>query len=254
MLPSGLVGDRRWMVVDDTGTMVSARTVPRLFLVTARTPDLDGIGPDLLLSADGHGEVAVTAPTGTPVQYGIHARTGFGVAAGAEADRWLATVLERNDVHLVWCPDPTLRPLNPAHSRPGDATAFADGYPVLLTTTASLDQLNHWLGEVATERNEEARPLPMTRFRPNIVVDGEEPFAEDGWQVVRIGQVRFRVAKPCDRCVMTTIDPVSLARGKEPIRTLARHRRVDGKTLFGMNLIPDHAGTLRVGDPVEVIA
>ena len=97
----------------------------------------------------------------------------------------------------------------------------------------------------------------MIRFRPNVIIDGEadEPFAEDGWPSVRLGAVRFRVSGVCDRCVMTTIDPVSLVRGKEPIRTLAKHRRWDGKTWFGVWLVPDLAGSradavIAVGDDV----
>jgi len=254
VLPTGLAGDRRWMVVDDTGTMVSARTDPRLFLITARTPELDGIEPDLVLSADGYGQTAVSAPQGEAHPYAIHSSTGHGIAAGPEADRWIGAVLGRHDVHLVWCPDPARRAVDQRYALPGDATAFADGYPVLLATAASMSQLNTWITELAAERGEASAPLPIARFRPNLVVDGEFPFGEDSWQVVEIGGVRFRAARRSSRCVMTTVAPDTLVRGPEPIRTLARHRRFDGKTWFGMNLIPEVAGTLTVGDQVRVIA
>ena len=92
----------------------------------------------------------------------------------------------------------------------------------------------------------------MARFRPNLVVDGDEPFAEDAWTGVTVGDVRLRLAKPTDRCVMTTIDLASLATSKEPVRTLARHRLVDHKTMFAISLIPETTGTVRVGDPVTV--
>lgn len=90
----------------------------------------------------------------------------------------------------------------------------------------------------------------MLRFRPNVVIDGEAPFAEDSWPRVRIGEVEFRTAEVCDRCVMTTIDPETLATGKEPVRTLARYRHWDGKTWFGTRLVPLGEGELRVGDEV----
>ncbi len=128
---------------------------------------------------------------------------------------------------------------NPGYSEPGDHTAYADGYPVTVASLASLRQLNDWIVEGALERGEEPpEPLPMERFRPNLVVDGDEPFAEDDWTTLTVGDVRFRVAKPTDRCVMTTIDLVSLTTGKEPIRTLARHRLVGDKTLFAVHLVP----------------
>ena len=92
----------------------------------------------------------------------------------------------------------------------------------------------------------------MERFRPNIVIDGDQPFAEDGWRSLTIGEVRFRVAKQTDRCVMTTIDPVSLTTAKEPIRTLARHRVVGGKTMFAAHLVPVSTGKISVGDEVSV--
>ena len=133
----------------------------------------------------------------------------------------------------MWCDDPTRRTLQPGFSQPGDHAAFPDSFPVTVASTASLRQLNDWIVERALELGEEpAEPLPMERFRPNLVVDAEEPFAEDRWEALTVGGVRFRVGKPVGRCVMTTIDAASLTTAKEPIRTLARHRRWDGKTLF----------------------
>jgi uncharacterized protein YcbX len=93
----------------------------------------------------------------------------------------------------------------------------------------------------------------MDRFRPNAVIVGTEPWAEDSWRRIRIGEVIFRVAKPCGRCVVTTTDQHTAERGKEPLRTLARHRRSGNQVLFGQNLIPEHRGTLRVGDPLHIL-
>jgi uncharacterized protein YcbX len=128
--------------------------------------------------------------------------------------------------------------------------SLADVAPLLLTSESSLAQLNRWTDDGAPE-------MDMLRFRPNVVIDGDPgaPFAEDAWPFVQLGGVRFRVSGVCDRCVMTTIDPRSLARGKEPIRTLAKHRRWDGKTWFGVWLVPELAASrtppaLAVGDAV----
>lgn len=166
-----------------------------------------------------------------------------------QADGWLRAALHRDDVHLVHVATP--RALNPAHARAGEATAFADGYPVTLASLASLRRLQDWVCETALERGEDPVDLDMTRFRPNLVVDGDlVAFAEDGWRSVTVGAVTFRVVKPVDRCVMTTIDPATRAGGHEPIRTLARHRTRDGATWFAVQLVPEVSGDVRVGDDV----
>jgi uncharacterized protein YcbX len=118
-----------------------------------------------------------------------------------------------------------------------------DGFPFLLISEGSLGDLNARL----------ERSLPMNRFRPNLVVAGCEPFAEDGWRTVRIDAVSLRVVKPCARCAITTVDQESAARGKEPLRTLATFRKRGTKVLFGQNLVHDETGVLRVGDTVEVL-
>ena len=139
-----------------------------------------------------------------------------------------------------------LRAVDPDHSRPGDIVSFADGYPLLAISQAALDLLNSRL----------TRPVPMLRFRPNLVIAGTAPHAEDGWKRVRIGGVEFDVAKPCIRCVFTTVD---FERGAfdpsgEPLRTLLTYRRTPKGVSFGQNLIPRGAGTLRVGDAFQVLA
>ena len=123
----------------------------------------------------------------------------------------------------------------------GGSVSFADGYPFLLISQSSLDDLNARLES----------PLPMARFRPNFVIEGCEPFAEDGWEELTLGEARFRNVKLCDRCTVTTIDAEG-NKGVEPLRTLATFRKRDGKVWFGVNLLPDfdHA-TVRVGDEAQ---
>ena len=249
--PWGLRGDRRWMVVDATGECVTAREEPRLFTVTADTVDTDaGLTVALRLSAPGHGSLEVEEPHGRAVPVTVHGRGLEAVAAPDEAAAWFGEVLGRDDLRLVHVHRP--RPLSPTHARPGEATAFADAYPVTLASAASLRRLRDWVAETALERGEDARPpLVVERFRPNLVVDGDlDPFEEDRWRRVQVGAVEFRVVKPVDRCVMTTVDPETLERSHEPIRTLARHRKWDGATWFAVQLVPESRGVIRVGDDV----
>jgi uncharacterized protein YcbX len=254
VLLGGLESDRSWMVVDGSGAMVTARATHSLFRIVADTPATDpAVKQGLRLRATGMPDLLLDEPSGERVCTWVFGQQQEGIGAGREADEWVRAVLGREDVWLVWCDDPTRRRLDPNHSRPEDFTAFADGYPVTVASLASLRRLNDWIAEGAVDRGEQPPPpLPMQRFRPNLVVDGDEPFAEDDWSSVVIGDVRFRAAKLNARCVMTTLDPDSLETGKEPIRTLAQHRLVDQKALFGVNLIPDNTGQISIGDPVEV--
>ncbi len=255
VLARGLADDRSWAVFDGDGVLVSAREVHQLFTVVADTPATDPSmsGGVLRLTAPDLPDLLLDEPTGPLVRARVFSQELQGIPAGAEADAWLRKAVGREDLRLVWCDDPTRRTLNPAHSTAADHTAYADGYPVTLASEASLRQLNDWIVETALERGEEPPgPLPVQRFRPNVVIDGDEPFAEDHWSHVSISGIRFRVAKPAGRCVVTTIDVDTLRTGKEPIRTLARHRRPTKDTLFAVHLIPDGTGTIRVGDEVSV--
>jgi uncharacterized protein len=248
--PWGLAGDRRWMIVDASGEVVTAREQPRLLLVT---PVLGGDGA-IRLTEPAMPDLTVPVPGGDElIPVIVWASKLLAAPASAAADAWLSEVAGER-VRLVYLDDPTRRRPNPAYSRDSDRVSFADGYPLLLTAESSLGELNEAIaaGPLAKEG-----PLPMRRFRPNVVVAGSAPWAEDGWRLLRIGDVVFRSVKGCDRCVMTTINPDTAAKGKEPIATLARTRRWDGSVWFGINLIPDSlrpaGGKIRAGDPVEVL-
>lgn len=243
--PWGLAGDRRWMVADATGETITAREIPLLLLIT---PEITGDG--VWLRADGREPLFVATPT-EATTVSVHQGTPFtGALAAPEATAWLSDYLD-TDARLVYTDDPTRRRTNPRFTRPDDSVSFADGYPLLLATEESLDQVNAWIAEGPLA---EQGPLPMTRFRPNLVVSGAPAFAEDSWRRVRIGEATFRTPKGCDRCVMTTTDPDTAARGKEPIATLARHRKWDGATWFAMNAVPDNPGAvIKIGDEVEIL-
>lgn len=244
--PWGLAGDRRWLVVDDIdGRSVTQREVPGL--VAVRPSLANGV---LRLRAEGTPDLDVPEPVGDPVQVDVHGDELLATPAGHTADAWFTALLHRK-VRLVWLDDPSRRQVSQRYGIPTDRVSFADAYPVLLANTASLDALNGWLLESGSPE----APVPMNRFRPNIVVTGVPPWAEDGWlhRRLRIGAVIFRAVKACDRCVVTTTDQETGERGREPLRVLGRHRKVDQKLLFGTNLIPDTIGPIAVGDPFEVL-
>jgi uncharacterized protein YcbX len=236
---TGLRHDRRWMLVDETGEFMSQRAHPRMALISVR------------LSA---GHLVVTAPgmpglkiplrqdNGSAIDVHVFGDTNRGALVGGEADRWFGEFLEFS-CRLVRKPDDDPRLVDSSFAQSGDQVGFADGFPFLLVSEASLEDLNGRLEDA----------LPMNRFRPNFVIKGCRPHAEDGWSGIRIGGVPYRVAEPCPRCAITTIDQRTGVRGKEPLRTLATYRRSEGEVFFGRNLIHDSLGTVRVGDPVETL-
>lgn len=245
--PWGLSGDRRWMVVDPAGEFVTARVENRLVLVD---PSITERG--LRLSAPGIDDLLVARPDDGPlVDVRIWGDRLVAREADAAAGDWFTRAIGR-PLRLVYLDDPRRRPVDPDYAEPGDVVSFADGFPLLLAAEESLAQLNSW---IAAGPWAAAGPVPMTRFRPSLVVAGAAAFAEDDWLRVRIGEVVFRVVKPCGRCVLTTVDPDTAVRAKEPLVSLARHRTIGGKALFAMDLVPEAPiGIVRVGDDVEVLA
>lgn len=245
--PWGLAGDRRWTLVDSDGRIITQRPHPRLALAAAEL--LPGGG--IRMSAPGREPLTVAVPPpGETVTVDIWKDTVEAVPADAAAHAWFSAYLEM-DARLVHLDDPaTKRPIDPAYAKDGETVSFADGYPLLLTTLSSLDALNSL---IAQGDHSDEGPLPMNRFRPNVVVDGTAPWAEDDWSRVAIGEVTFRVPKPCGRCVVTTTDQRSAERGKEPLRTLAKHRRFGDQLVFGQNLVPETTGSIRIGDAFTVL-
>ncbi|MEI7346081.1 YcbX family protein [Dickeya chrysanthemi] len=237
---SGLAFDRTFMITEPDGTFITARQFPQLVLFT---PALvyDGV----FLSAP-DGQTCLVrfddfAPDTAPTEvWGNH----FQARIAPEAvNRWLSEYLQR-PVQLRWQgPQPSRR----VKRRPDIPLGFADGYPFLLINDASLDDL----------RRRCSAGIRLEQFRPNLVVSGAAAYAEDGWQTLRIGEVMFDVAKPCSRCVLTTVSP---ERGRkhpsgEPLATLQQYRTAEnGDVDFGVNLIARHSGIIRVGDDVEVLS
>ncbi len=237
----GLEHDRRMMVVTEQGQFLTQREYPRLALVTPKLSD-----GTLELSAPNYDSIRLgiqTSGTHWPVDIwkskGVHA-----IDQGEEAARWFTDWLGTS-VRLVHFADGYKRKVNAEYAvNDDDHTGFADGYPILLTSEEGLQDLNSRL----------ETPVPMNRFRPNLVVKGCEPFAEDTWNRIKVGDVELAIVKPCARCVVTTIDKETLARSKEPLKTLGEYRKHKLGAIFGQNVISLNEGRIRLGMTVEVLS
>lgn len=238
----GLEHDRRWMVVDSQGVFLSQREHPKMATVWTDIGD---------------GALSLSAPDISTVDVPLDARAAPGMKVrvwesvcdampvSPYADAWLSDYLGLA-CRLVYMPDASLRHSNPQYAGEDKRVGFADGYAYLVTGEASLSDLN-------TRLAAKGHPaLPMNRFRPNLVVSGAAPFAEDGWGEIRVGDAVLRGVKPCGRCqVATTDQSTGEVRGPEPLATLSTYREsTTFGTMFGMNLVTVKTGTVRVGDAV----
>lgn len=233
----GLAGDRRYMLAKPDGSFVTARTHPRLQRV-AVTPVAGGLE---LEYAGCRLSVRHRQFSRQPVRTGVWDDDFVAYGTHPDYDAWFSGLLSE-PVQLLWLGDKS----NRYRSKLGTAVSFADGYPLLLISEASLADFNRRAG----------LDLDMSRFRPNLVVRGQRPFEEDGWRRIRVGEVEFLVAKPCSRCIMTTIvaGTEQFHAHKEPLATLARYRRgAGGEVYFGQNLVALNEGEIRAGDQVEVL-
>jgi uncharacterized protein YcbX len=236
----GLEHDRRWMLIDHNNIFLTQREFPAMALMKVE------LTPEGLLVRHPSQPVPLNIPfhtstgasTGTSIiEVCIWDDTCPARLVSREADDWFSSALNTH-CRLVHMPDETARITDPRYAPGGSITSFADGYPFLLIGQASLDELNGRLDQ----------PLPMDRFRPNIVFTGGSPYQEDALQTFSIHNIRFHGVKLCARCMITTIDQVTARQGKEPLRTLARYRARDHKILFGQNLVHQGTGELAVGD------
>jgi uncharacterized protein YcbX len=240
--PIGLTGDRRWLVVDHQGRFQTIRQIPVMTQIGVAETETG-----IEISHDSFGAVAVATPAADAERLlvTVWRDTVPVLLADPSGGAFLSRIMGQ-PVRLVYMNDPASRPVTPLYGRPEDRTSFADAFPFLLTTEASLGDLNRRL----------ALPVEMRRFRPNIVIDGTDAWAEDGWKSLRIGAVTFRVAKACGRCVVTTRDPDTGEQPDptQPLQTLASfHRASDGGIIFGQNLIPETIGEIAIGDAVEIL-
>jgi len=262
----GLRFDRRWMLTDPDGMFFTQREVPKMAAVTVKV--LNGA---LGVSAEGFEslEIPFEPDHGERETVTVWDSTLVGETYLGPMNEWFSEVLAKK-CKLVRMPDNAERHVNEKFDLGKDTVSFADGYPLLLIGEGSLAEVNERLHDRYRDDEYGAKlPLPMNRFRPNVVVQGTDPFEEDKWSKIRIGEAIFRVPKPCARCVMTTVDQVrGEFDGKEPLKMIASFRMAKdvfpntfeslGQTanavLFGENLIPENPGiTVRLGDAVEIL-
>ncbi len=241
--PRGLQHDRRWLIIDNSDRFLTAREHPQLLQLQATLND-----DTLTLNAPGMQELVLTN-----VQANIGPRRDViiwrdevnAASMPSSADEWCSEYLGFQ-CRLVYMDELCERSTDPQFSLNHDIVSFADGFPCLLISEASLEDLN----------SRTPIHVSMGRFRPNLVISGCPAFAEDDWQRLRIGSIEFSAVKPCSRCVLTTIDPATSEQHphQEPLRTLGRYRRQPDRSInFGQNLIPRGSGILRVGDRIEIL-
>jgi uncharacterized protein YcbX len=241
----GFANDRRWLLVDEDWRFLTQREIARMALIK---PDVD----DRCLRLSAPGMSAFELPVdqdGKRAAVTIWKDSGVGaIDQGDDVAQWFSDYVGRK-VRLVRFADDYMRQVSQQYApRETDQVGFADGYPFLIISEDSLADLNARL----ETKGEQA--LPMNRFRPNIVVrDAGEPYAEDTWRTIKVGDVLFDLVKPCARCAITTTNQVTAERGKEPLKTLATYRKDRGGPLFGQNAIQRSTGVVKTGTPVEVV-
>lgn len=233
--------DRRFMLVDESGKMLTQRQFSKMALIETAID-----GDYLIISAEGFAQIStLLSPTGAAhSQVQVWDDHCLAFDTGEETAAWFSRYMGFS-CRLVYMPDETQRTVDVKYNTLGATTTFTDGFPILLISQASLDDLNSRL----------ENPVQMDRFRPNLVIEGVLPFEEDSFSLITIEKYHFSVVKPCSRCVVTTIEQTTAVAGKEPLKTLATYRNFNGKVMFGQNLIHwQHNGKIKVGNSIEISA
>ncbi len=235
----GFKYDRRWMLIDENNRFLSQREVSVMAFLNATIRE-----EHLLVTDKRTGEfimVPYEPQTAETIMVSVWDDTCPAQRVSDEADAWFSQHLGIS-CRLVYMPDATQRTVDANYAHNKEITSFSDGYPLLIIGQASLDDLNSRL----------TSPLPMNRFRPNIVFTGGLPFQEDDMKQFNIGDIQFSGVKPCARCVITTIDQETAIKAKEPLKTLSTYRAKDHKIYFGQNLLFNGSGTISVGDIITL--
>ncbi len=240
--PLGLKNDRTFMLVDENGLFITQRKNPQMALIS-----LAPLGNNLMLNAPDMPSLLIDTALfdSTPIQVEIWKDQCKAFPAEDRVNQWFSKFLGYS-ARLVSYPFKEPRSVDQNYSQTGDIVSFADGFPLLIISEASLDDLNKRLES----------PVSMTNFRPNIVVSGSLPYAEDNWKQIQIGSVVFDAVKLCSRCVLTTIDPKTGIKNQqgEPLKTLSSYRRSEAGVCFGMNLIPRTHGIIQCQQELKVLS
>ncbi|MBD8489866.1 MOSC domain-containing protein [Echinicola sp. CAU 1574] len=240
VLTKGFRWDRRWMLVDESGKFLTQRTLHHMALLQVSLQE-EGLMVQHKHRAELNLEIPFVPETDEFIPVNVWDDSLKGQIVSSRANQWFSKILKVN-CKLVFMPESTVRNVEEKYSTNGETVSFADAMPYLLIGQSSLDDLNQKLDT----------PVPMERFRPNIVFSGGKAFEEDSWNEIIIGETRFKVTKPCARCVLTTVDQNTGTKGKEPLRTLATYRLKDKKVLFGQNLISLDHGVVKIGDKIII--
>jgi uncharacterized protein YcbX len=238
VMGKGLQYDRRFMLVGPDGVCLTQREHPIMALFKL---SLEG---DQILIRHNNDVLtlpAVPAVLAEPEQVRIWDDTVAAQGVGAKYDQWFSSRMGM-DAHLVYFPEDNARPVAPQYKVNDEHVGLADAYPFLVIGQGSLNDLNSRLDT----------PLPMNRFRPNLVIAGADAYAEDTWRDFQVGDTRFVGVKPCARCVLTTVDQDTAEKGKEPLKTLAKYRSRNNKIYFGQNAVALDLQYITVGDPVTI--
>ncbi|MFN3999638.1 MOSC domain-containing protein [Algoriphagus sp.] len=234
----GLQYDRRWMLVDNSGRFVSQREHSSLALLAVK---LEKTG--LLVFHKSEKEKSIKIPfdsaTGPEILVTIWDDRVLAKVVHPEISSWFSEILDFQ-VHLVIMPETSHRKVDLRYAVKGESVSFADGMPYLIIGQESLNDLNSRL-EI---------PVPMNRFRPNIVFSGGTAFMEDSLRKIKIGDLQFQIVKPCARCVMTTVNQETAEKGKEPLKTLSSYRTINNKVYFGQNVVALQLGKIKIGDVI----
>ncbi|MCM0060441.1 MAG: MOSC domain-containing protein [Algoriphagus sp.] len=237
----GFQYDRRWMLVDQSGEFLTQRQHPQLALLQVALGESElsvfsKVDPSQQISFD------LEMNSGKEMQVKVWGDAVAALQVAPKVSAWFADFLGM-DVELVVMPESSHRKLDHRYAVRSESVSFADGMPYLIIGQASLDELNGRLAD----------PVGMDRFRPNLVFSGGEPYAEDQFKQLQIGELEFQVVKPCARCVMITVDQEKGTKGKEPLATLATYRSQGSNVYFGQNAVALTQGIVRVGDPIQTL-
>lgn len=230
--------DRRWMLVGQNGKFVTQRKHPKLCLITTKL-----VGEELVLSKPNAEPILIPAPSSRQYTSEVWGSAVSGHDCGDQVANYIGEFLGL-ECRLIFMPETYERRVDPDFARNNELVGFADGFPVLLASQASLDDFNQRLGY----------EIGMERFRPNLVIGGCEPYAEDGWQRLSIAGIEFSLVKPCSRCIMPSVNPATGEKEMRVNQTLMQYRRRDRKTYFGQNALYNRSGTIKVGDKVTIVS
>lgn len=235
----GLLHDRKWMLVDQQNQFLSQRRLAKMALIKTQLT-----ATELILSTTTTGSISIpiNPQGGSEISCTIWKDQCLSKTISPEVDQWLSDFLAI-DCKLVYQPSEVSRFVDPEYANKTDIVNFSDGFPFLITSEASLDALNTALEQ----------PIPMERFRPNLVIADCTAYEEDSWREIVINHINFRLPKPCSRCAVPTINTETAQKNKEPLTTLNRLRKWNKKVYFGQNAIHDDLGELTVNDSVKIV-